>query len=334
MQISRKDFKKYEQTKEKEHKKSIKEAFLNNYYESLEYINFLKKVSGIDMKIKKFAHKPFFIARKKLPSICFYEKNLAKVLKEQKIHFLMVEDKPNNSDLNQSILEYSLILKKSYIEAKKEYKRSFNDALKQSKRYKINTKIYKKPSKDCISQVYKFYKRQMIELNSFVLPKKMFFEFLKCFALRLFIVFKEFEIRDFKEDSLENNSQDLKKFEEKIIAYCLCFENSDNLYCSIGGSLKKYFNYKATNVLYDEIIKYGCSKELNIHLGLGQKGFGYSRFKENAGATNYRCNVFPDNTKVLNLYSKISKLKLTGLLLRIYSFLFPKKLIYMLIPMS
>jgi len=294
--------------------KIIKDAFANNYYESLEYINFLKKTIAINIRVKKFFNRSLFLIKNKMPSITLYDKKVAQELEKLNISYCMIDCIPNDINEDQSILEYSLIPKKKYEIAKSQYKRSFRDALKQSKKHDIFIEIWEHPGEKKINKLYSLYKRQMHELNSFVLPKSFFIAFLGCRASKVFVVLKE-----------EN---------KEIIAYCLCFENSDNLYCSLGGSIRKFFKYKAVNILYDELIRYGCSKGLNIHLGLGMKGSGYSRFKENAGAINYLCKVFPNNERILKIYQKISHLKVVGILLRLYSFLFPKKLIYLLIPMS
>lgn len=302
---------------------AIESAFINNYYESLEYINLLKKASGVNIRIKKFGNKSLFLMKNKSPSIMFYNEDIAKELERQNISFLMIKDIPNKANEKPSLLEYSLIPKKSYKDAKACYKRSFKDGLKQSKKFDIKTEIWQNLDEKSLNLIYSFYKRQMKSLNSFILPRAFFMYLSECKALRTFAIFK-----------ISNDRDKNTKHTKELISYCFCFENTENLYCSIGGSLKKYFKYKPVNILYNELIRYGCSKGLNIHLGLGMRGSGYSRFKENAGAINLRCKAFLGNENTLKIYQKLSRLKVVGIILRLYSFLFPKRLIYTLIPMS
>ncbi len=94
------------------------------------------------------------------------------------------------------------------------------------------------------------------------------------------------------------------------------------------------FKFRPSNKLYDELIKYAYNNNLNLHLGLGEEGAGFSLFKEKAGALSYKCERYPNDEKMLAFFSPFLKFKLTGGLLFAVSKLFPGKIIYANMPFT
>lgn len=226
--------------------------------------------------------------------------------------YMVVLKEDNYQTKNPSFIEYPIFYKKTYEEAKKNYKRSFTDALKQGKKYKHEINIYENLTNDKLKEIYTLYKKQMKEHNTFFFPKKYFEELLKLKEGKAFTI----------------------KHQQKLIAYCLFFENKENIYTSMGGSIKKQFIYKPTNKLYDEIIKYACHNNKNIHFGLGEHNSNYSRFKQKVGCIIHKTEKRPNDEKILKLLVPLTKYKLTGLILAAISRLFPRKVVYLHIPFT
>ncbi len=290
----------------------FKQAFKDNFYLSKQYSEFCSKVTGIELKEKKLENQKIYLLKKKNISINAYSKKFCKKMKKEGINYMTVLPEVNNQTERASFIEYSLVYKKKYEDAVKNYKRSFKDGLKQGKTYLHKVRIIRNYNKNLIAEIYEIYKKQMKRLNSFIFPQEFFKEFMKLKSSFLFLV----------------------EYNKKIIAYSFCFENQQNLYTSIGGGNPDSFKYKCVNKLYDELIKYACEKKLNLHLGLGQKGTGYNKFKENAGAINYKCERHPNDELMLKMTTPLLKFKLTGKILQYLSRKFPKKVVYMQMPFT
>jgi hypothetical protein len=233
-------------------------------------------------------------------------------MKKNKISFMRVLPEINNRSKKSSFFEYAVLHKKSYDLAVKNYAGSFKDALKQGKKYIHTTKIIKEYDEKVVGKVYDIYVSQMKRLNSFVFSVSFFKHFLESPSSMMFLI----------------------EYEEKIIAYSFCFEYKDNLYASVGGGNHNYFNLRPVNKLYDELVRYACGNNFNLHLGMGEKDAGFNLFKEKAGAVNYKCERFPDDEKVLKLFVPLLKLKIVGNILQYMSKKNPEKIIYMNMPFT
>jgi hypothetical protein len=119
-----------------------------------------------------------------------------------------------------------------------------------------------------------------------------------------------------------------------MLAYFCCFRYQDNIYASIGGGNPKFFAYKASNKLYDELIRYACDNGLSVHVGIGERGSGYQKFKQNAGLTNYQTERFPDDEALLARVLPLLRLRLTGLGLAAVSRCLPYRVPYLAMPFT
>ncbi len=293
-------------------KEKFQEAFKNNFYLTEEWANFCSEVTGIKLTERTILNKRIFLLKRKNISISNYDDKLAEAMKKEKISFMRVLPEVNSQSKMPSFLGYSLFLKKSYDEAVKNYKRSFRDALKQGRKYEHKLEILEGADKKLIKDIYKIYVAQMRRLNSFVFPISFLEKLIKLPSSLIFIL----------------------KYNKKIIAYSLCFQYEDNLYASLGGGNPQMFKIRPSNKLYDELIKYACDNKLNLHLGIGERGAGFSLFKEKAGALNYKCERYPDDEKILAFLSHFLKFKLTGSILFTVSRLFPNKILYANMPFT
>ena len=283
-------------------------AFKNNFYLTEEFAEFCSKVTEIDF-VKQ---ERIFILKNKVIAISNHDSKLKNKFRKDNLNYMTVLPKLNKEDKSPSFVEYSLFLKKSYESAFKNYKKSFRKQLRQGKEHPFTVRMIRKPDEGVLDDVYSIYVKQMKRHNSYILPKSFFVEYMKLHSSLLFLI----------------------EYDKDLVAYSFCFENRDNLYTSFGGGNPRYFKYRCMNVLYDSRIKYACKKGLNIHAGMGMYGSGYNRFKGDAGAVNYKCERFPEDTKKLKLAVWLSNCKLVGLFCCLLSRLFPKKLVYTIMPFT
>ncbi len=291
---------------------SFSSSFKQSFYLSEVYADFCSKITGIKYSEVKIKDKIFFIIKNKNPAINNYDDDTVYNFKNLKIKYTRVLNRPNYLEKTPSIIEYSILFKKSYEEAVKNYKHSFKEGLRQSTKYDLSAEIPKRIDENVISKVYNIYANQMKRLNSYMFPKSFFNEFIKLNGSLLFLVY----------------------YEDKIASYAFCFENKENLYISIAGGHEDYFKFRINNKLYDSIIKYACDKSLNIHFGIGIFGSGYQKFKENAGAINYKCERFPNDEKFIKIISRIINTKIFGIILRYISKKSPKRIMFLLVPIT
>lgn len=290
----------------------FEEAFRNNFYLTKEYADFCSRVSGILLKKKTVRNQEIFALKNKNVSIGSYMDSFCREMRKQKISYLRILPKINDEADQPSYIEYSVFHKTTYNEAFEKYKTSFFHGLRESRKFPHRVKIVRCPDDQLIEKVYNVYTAQMKRRNSFILPLSFLKEFFKCSSSLLFII----------------------EYQRKIIAYFCCFQNGENIYASIGGGDPRYFFYKCSNKLYDELIKYACQNDLNIHLGIGEYGSGYQKFKQNAGLISYKTESFPNNEKFLRLITPFLQFKITGKFLAFASKIFPHFLAYLIMPFT
>jgi hypothetical protein len=287
-------------------------AFKNNFYLTSEWADFCSKVTNIKLTDKTISKQKVFLLKNKNISISNYGDKFSKEMKDNKISFMRVLPQVNNQTESPSFIEYAIFYKKSYEEAVKNYKRSFTDALKQGEKYPHTTKIIKKFDKKIIIKVYNVYTSQMKRLNSAIFPFSFFEHLIKSPSSLLFIL----------------------EHKKNIISYSFCFQHKDNLYASIGGGNPDFFKLRASNKLYNELIKYSCENNLNIHLGIGEKDAGFNLFKEKAGAFNYKCERHPNDEWMIKMLMPFLKLRLVGKILQFISKKSPEKVVYTAMPFT
>ncbi len=290
----------------------FREAFKHNFYLTEEWANFCSEVTGIKLTKRTILNERIFLLKRKNISISNYDDRLAKSMKGEKISFMRVLPEVNSQSKMPSFVEYSLLLKRPYEEAVKNYKRSFRDALKQGRKYKHELMIIRERDNKVLEEVYKVYTLQMLRLNSVVFPASFFEKLLNLPYSLLFVL----------------------RYNKKIIAYSFCFQYEDNLYASLGGGNPQMFKIRPSNKLYDELIKYACDNKLNLHFGLGEREAGFSLFKEKAGALNYKCERYPNDESLIKPLRKLFELKITGTFLRFVSKRFPNKILYIAMPFT
>ena len=288
------------------------QAFQHNFYLNPEYATFCSKVAKIPLEKQIIEGQTIFTLRNKNISISNYTSTLCNKFKNKNISHFRVMSEINDKSNHPSLIEYSIFHTTKYDEALKRYKTSFLHGLREGKKFSHKVKIIYRPEEQLIEKIYNIYTDQMKRRNSFILPLFFFREFLKSPSSLLFIV----------------------EHETNIIAYFCCFLYEDNIYTSIGGGNPRYFSYKSSNKLYDEIIKYACYNGLNIHMGIGEYGSGYQKFKQNAGAINYKTEGFPDNEKLMKLLFPLLKFRSMGRILTLFSKLFPHFIPYLTMPFT
>ncbi len=292
--------------------KNFNSAFENNFYLTKEWSDFCSKVTNLKLTEKTILKQKIYLLKNKNLSISNYDDATANETKKRRISYMRVLPEINNQSKKPSLVEYAIFHKKTYEEAKKNYRRSFRDALKQGKKYNHTTRIIRDYEPEIIKKVYKVYTSQVKRLNSVVFPFSFFEEFIKSPSSLLFII----------------------DYNKKIISYSFCFQYKDNLYASIGGGNPCYFKLRPVNKLYDELIRYACNHSLNIHFGIGESGAGYSLFKEKAGAIDYKCERNPNDEALIRLLNNIMKSRLAGKLLQFISKKYPEKIVYTAMPFT
>lgn len=288
------------------------QAFQHNFYLTQEYAIFCSQITKIPLKKQVIENQTIFTLKNKNISISNYSDTLCGKFRNKNISYLRVTSEINDKSDQPSLIEYSIFHKTTYEEAFKRYNTSFFHGLREGKKFPHKVKIIHQPNIQLIKKIYAIYTDQMKRRNSFIFPLSFFREFLKSPSSLLFII----------------------EYETNIIAYFCCFEYEDNIYTSIGGGNPRYFSYRSSNKLYDEIIKYACHNKLNIHMGIGEHGSGYQKFKQNAGAINYKTERFPDDEKLMKLVFPLLKFKLTGSVLSVLSKLFPHLIPYLIMPFT
>ena len=287
-------------------------AFEHNFYLQREWADFCSVTTKIPIQKQDIGNKAIYILKNKNISISNYPQSFCVEMMKKKISYSSVTPEINKKSNRPSFIEYSIFHKTTYDEALKNYRTSFFHGLREGKKFPHQVKIFRQPNDWLIKEIYGIYNDQMKRLNSFVFPLSFFEEFFKCPSSLLFTI----------------------EYDGRIIAYFCCFQYKDNIYSSIGGGNPRYFPYKCSNKLYDELIKYACQNNLNIHMGIGQYGSGYQKFKENAGAINYRMLRFPDYEKLLKLLFPLTTFRITGKILGLASKFFPRLIIYLLMPFT
>lgn len=256
--------------------------------------------------------KGLFVLKDKAVAISNYDSKVKSWFKKKKIHYMAVLPEVNKGSKNPSYMEYSIFYKKSYENAFKNYKKHFRNQVRQGRKHTYMVEMVRKCDEQLLDKVYLIYVKQMRRHNSFILPKSFFEEFIALPSSLLLLI----------------------KNKKDIMAYLFCIEYKDNLHASFGGGNPDYFECRCANLLYDELIKYACKKRLDIHFGIGEINSGYNRFKEEAGAVNYKCERFPDDSVKLKLAVLLSKCKFVGLVWHLLSIMFPKKLVYTIMPFT
>jgi hypothetical protein len=288
------------------------EAFRNNFYQTQEFVDFCAKVANVPMREKDIDGEKIFTLKNKNISISNYSDSSCREMRAKKIQYLRVLPEINKGSKRPSYMEYSIFRKTTYEDAFEKYHTSFFHGLREGKKYSHNVKIIREPDKELLAEIYGIYTKQMERHNSFVVPESFFRKFLTCPSSFLFLI----------------------EHQQKIIAYFCCFQNRDNIYASIGGGHPDYFAQKSSNKLYDELIQYACRKNLNIHLGIGEYGSGYQKFKQNAGFMCYKTERYPDNGRILKWAASFLKFRITGKFLALFSKLFPRAVAYLVMPFT
>jgi len=288
------------------------QAFQNNFYLTREFADFCSRVSKILLKKKTIGNQEIFTLKNKNISIGNYSDFFCQEMKKQKIQYMRVLPEINNEVKRSSYMEYSIFHKTTYSAAFKNYRTSFFHGLRESRKFPHQVEIIRQPHSRLIEEIYNIYTVQMKRRNSFLLPLSFFREFLDCPSSFLFLI----------------------KYKQKAIAYFCCFQNQDNVYASIGGGHPDFFSYKSSNKLYDELIQYACRNNLNIHLGIGEQGSGYQKFKQNAGVICYKTERFPNNEEILKIAAFLLKFRITGKFLYLTSKIFSPFLAYLIMPFT
>jgi hypothetical protein len=283
-------------------------VFIDNFYLSDEYLSFCEKITGL--KVKKVFNNINVLKNK---NIVFhaYNKKEKEFMQKNKIHYRSIELKENKGK-DSSFIEYPIWIYKPYTQAYKSFDKTFKKYIKRAENQNYKVKIIRKYNVEIIDEVYKLYLAHMKRLNGFVFSKSFFEFYLKSKSSLLFII----------------------KNKDELAGYSFCFENKDNLYTSIGAGSEKYFSKYINYKLYHEKIKYACENKLNIHMGIGTKGSGYNEFKKRTGAVSLKCTSFPNDDKIIRLSSRFTKLKIVGFIFKIISKIFPKKIVFKLMPFT
>ena len=291
---------------------NFEQAFKNNFFLTKEYISFCSIITNIKLNEQDLNDNRLYFLKNKNVSVNCYDEENKKFFREKNISFMSVLPEINKNSNNPSFFEYPIIFKTSYEQAYKNYKTSFSNGLREGKKFPHKLEIFDNVENNLLNSIYNIYKKQMKRHNSFIFPISYFHELMKIENSKLFTI----------------------NYENNIIAYFFCFEYKDNFYVSIGGGNPDYFNYKPSNKLYDEVIRYACDKNLNIHLGIGEYNASYSKFKENVGAISFKCERFPDDKKLLSFTVPLLKFRLTGITLNLLSKIMPRKVLYLSMPFT
>lgn len=290
----------------------FEKAFETNFYDSEEFVSFCESVSGIHRNKFLFSHKNLSILKNKNVSIKIFPENEMNFMKQHKIHFLKPLLINNSTDNNPSMMEYTVWYYKPYDEAYFGFDKTFRKYSKRAEKLNFETKIIREYDVQILNQAYKLYVKQMRRLNGFIFPKYFFKKFMELKSSFLLAIYDN----------------------DKLVGYSFCFENSENMYTSIGGGDKKYFSKYINYKLYNEKIKYACEHKLNIHMGMGTNESGFNDFKRRVGAISLKVFQYPNDEEFLRKVLPLLKYKIAGIIFEILSRLFPKKIVFFLMPFT
>lgn len=287
-------------------------SFEHNFYLTEEYASFCSKITNIPLKKRTVEGQVIHTLKNKNIAISNYPDSLCQEFKKKRITHLRVTPEINDRSPRPSLMEYSIFYKTTYEEAFKRYKTSFFHGLREGRKFPHNVQVVRRPDRRLIEDIFRIYMDQMRRHNSYHFPLSFFETLLASPSALLFLI----------------------EYEQQIIAYFCCFQYHDNIYASIGGGSPRYYSYKCSNKLYDGLIRYACQNNLNIHLGIGERGAGYQKFKQNAGLSCYRVERYPDDDRLLSLAIPFLKYRLTGKVLARASALFPHLVTYISMPFT
>lgn len=290
----------------------LSECFEHNYYLSAEFANFCARVSGVPLRHADILGNSLPLLKKKNIAIANYSDSIKEQFRHRGISYASVLNKINRDSSEATLMEYPIFHATSYEQAQAGYSTSFFHGLREGKKYPHEFKIMRKPEADLLRRIHQIYAQQMRRHHSFILPLSFFQEYFRNPSAVLFLI----------------------ECQQKIIAYLCCFQYSNNLYSSIGGGDPRSFALKPSHKLYDELIHYACSHNLNIHLGIGEHEAGYQRFKEGLGAINYQLERFPNDRTIMKITFFLIKFRITGYFLAIISKFFPHQIAYQIMPFT
>ena len=288
------------------------DAFRKNFYLSEHFALFCQNITGRGVSRTEIAGTRVPVLKKLNVAVGAYSSEVRSQLRKHGISYMAVLPKINAKEKSPSLFEYAVLHKKSYDEAAGNYAKSFRTPLRNGKKYRHTMRIVRGVDEEILSRVFPIYETHMKRLNSWVFPRSLFEQYMAMPDSLLFLL----------------------EYEGEIVAYMFCCENAENLYCSFGGGNPLCYQYKGTNKVYDELIRYACGKGLNVHLGFGVKGAGYNVFKEKAGAVNYKCDRFPRRNRFFRSYLWLLNFKTTGRALRYLSGKYPRRIVYYAMPIT
>ncbi len=288
------------------------EAFAHKFYRTREFAVFCSEVSGLAYSERAFEDVPVHLLKNKNIAISNYSESARSYFKTNKISYASVLPEDNTQSVKPSLMEYSIFHKTTYEEAEKKYTTSFVHGLREGRRFAHTVRIVRAPDDAMIEKMYAVYLAQMRRHNSFVFPRSFFRAFFSASSSLLFLI----------------------EYGGDIIAYFCCFEYEDNIYSSIGGGNPDCFQYRPSNKLYDELIRYACVHGLTIHMGIGMHGSGYQEFKRKAGAINYTMERFPNDDFSLKLSTVLLRYRLAGVIFRLASRCAPRWVVYLVMPFT
>ncbi|MBW2988318.1 hypothetical protein DRJ48_03790 [Candidatus Woesearchaeota archaeon] len=289
----------------------FKDAFKNNFYLSEEYAHFCERVTGLRLKVLSLKSTKLNILKNKNISIHAYPSEAREYMKREGVSFLSVLPLENDKSDKPSFVEYPILFRKEYQMAYKGFDRTFRKYSRRADKLGYKLRILRGYNNPMVDEIYALYLQHMRRVNGFIFPKYFFEEFMRLPSSLAFLIYHN----------------------KKLVAYSLCFENSDNLYSSIGGSHKDYLSKYVTYKIYNEKIKYACARNLNLHMGIGISGSGYNVFKQRVGAVCFKCERFPEENIEKVVYP-ITKYRWFGVLANIVSRIAPRKTIFMLMPFT
>ncbi len=292
--------------------REFRSAFEHNFYETKEFVDFCADVSGKTLQRQNIHGRNISIIGTKNPSISVYSEDEQRLMKRHGISFLSVTANDNTRLKEPSFIEYPILFRGSYDEQLAKTDRTFRKYVSKVKKLPYSFEVVTALSDSLFEEIYFLYRKQMKRLKSFYFSKSFFRRFLQVPESIVLVLY----------------------YEKNIAGYSFSFKYHNNLYTSVGGINHEYFSKFASYAMYHEKIKFASKNNLHIHMGLGENGSGYNAFKLRAGAIALSCINYPDRSQQFTLAKKMHILVPASFLLRQYGRLFPKRLIYTLMPFT
>lgn len=282
-----------------ERKDSVVKYFKDNVYQSKEFYEFCKEITG------RSGTYPFL--ESKHVAVHSFSKSKREEMYANNKEFMAVLDRDNHATDTPSMMEYPIIPEQSFEDAWGNCSRTFRRLARKSSHLFMAVE-HTAPNKALLDEVYALYRIHMKRVNGVTFERSFFTKYMQMPQSVLICYY----------------------YGDELAAYTFALQSSTSMYLSIGGAKKKYFSLNINYFVARYELKRACIAGLHLHMGLGLKESGANRFKY-----HLRPKTFSVESKSEETVRKLLPyMRVIGWCLRYYSYVFPKKAAFMIVPFT